>query len=70
MKKKVYCPRFLTGTEFNWISNVEEVYCPEKADKLLSIIEKTHKFDEIYISEVGPVMGTYTSQGAVLAAVL
>ena len=44
--------------------------CPEKADKLLSIIEKTHKFDEIYISEVGPVMGTYTSQGAVLAAVL
>ena len=32
MKKKVYCPRFLTGTEFNWISNVEEVDCPEKAD--------------------------------------
>ena len=32
MKKKIYCPRFLTGTEFNWISNVEEVDCPEKAD--------------------------------------
>lgn len=44
--------------------------CPEKADKLLSIIEKTHKFDEIYISEVGPAMGTYTAEGAVLAAVL
>ena len=44
--------------------------CPEKAHKLLSIIEKTHKFDEVYISEVGPVMGTYTSEGAVLAAVL
>lgn len=44
--------------------------CPEKADKLRSIIEKTHKFDEVYISEVGPVMGTYTAQGAVLAAVL
>lgn len=44
--------------------------CPEKAQKLLSIIEKTHKFDEVYISEVGPVMGTYTSQGAVLGAVL
>lgn len=44
--------------------------CPEKADKIISIIEKTHKFDEIYISEVGPVMGTYTAQGAVLAAVL
>ncbi|MGN1033103.1 MAG: DegV family protein [Intestinibacter sp.] len=44
--------------------------CPEKAEKLLSIIEKTHKFDEIYISEVGPVMGVYTAQGAVLAAVL
>ena len=42
----------------------------EKAEKLLSTIEKTHQFDEVYISEVGPVMGTYTSQGAVLAAVL
>lgn len=45
-------------------------HAPEKADKLLSIIEKTHKFDEVYISEVGPAMGTYTAQGAVLAAVL
>lgn len=44
--------------------------CPEKAHKLLSIIEKTHKFNEVYISEVGPVMGTYTSEGAVLGAVL
>lgn len=44
--------------------------CSEKAHKLLSIIEKTHKFDEVYISEVGPVMGTYTSEGAVLGAVL
>ena len=44
--------------------------CPEKAHKLLSIIENTHKFDEVYISEVGPVMGTYTSEGAVLGAVL
>ena len=44
--------------------------CQEKAHKLLSIIEKTHKFDEVYISEVGPVMGTYTSEGAVLGAVL
>ena len=42
----------------------------KKAHKLLSIIEKTHKFDEVYISEVGPVMGTYTSEGAVLGAVL
>ena len=44
--------------------------CPEKAHKLLSIIEKTHKFDEVYISEVGPVLGTYTSEGAVVGAVL
>lgn len=44
--------------------------CPEKADKLLSIIEKTHHFNEVYISEVGPVMGTYTAEGAVLGAVL
>ena len=44
--------------------------CKEKAEKLLSTIEKTHQFDEVYISEVGPVMGTYTSEGAVLGAVL
>ena len=40
--------------------------CPEKAHKLLSIIEKTHKFDEVYISEVGPVMGTYTDRKSVV----
>lgn len=44
--------------------------CPEKAQKLLSIIQNTHNFEEIYISEVGPVMGTYTAEGAVLGAVL
>lgn len=32
MHKTVYCPRFLTGTEFDWINNVTPVDSPEKAD--------------------------------------
>ena len=35
MHKKIYCPRFLTGTEFDWISNVEAVDSPDKADIVL-----------------------------------
>lgn len=32
MHRKIYCPRFLTGTEFKWINNVEATDSPEKAD--------------------------------------
>lgn len=32
MPKKIYCPYFLTGTEFDWIDDVIEVYSPEEAD--------------------------------------
>lgn len=32
MRKKIYCPKFLTGTEFDWVNNVEAVDSPEKAD--------------------------------------
>ena len=32
MLKTIYCPRFLTGTEFDWINNVSPVNSPEKAD--------------------------------------
>lgn len=30
--KKIYCPQFLTGTEFDWIKNVTPVNSPELAD--------------------------------------
>lgn len=32
MSKKIYCPRFLTGTEFDWVKNVTPVNSPEEAD--------------------------------------
>lgn len=32
---KIYCPYFLTNTEFDWIDNVEAVDTPEEADIVL-----------------------------------
>ena len=32
MHKTIYCPQFLTHTEFDWIRNVTPVDSPEKAD--------------------------------------
>lgn len=32
MHKTIYCPKFLTGTEFDWVRNVVPVDNPEKAD--------------------------------------
>ncbi|MEG0050847.1 MAG: DegV family protein [Terrisporobacter sp.] len=44
--------------------------CPEKALKVKEILEQTYNFEEIHIMEVGPSMGVYTAEGAILAAVL
>ncbi len=44
--------------------------CPEKAMKIKEVLEKYHDFKEVYVMEVGPSMGVYTSEGAVLAAVI
>ncbi|RDY24904.1 DegV family protein [Romboutsia maritimum] len=44
--------------------------CKEKALKIKEMIEKQHEFKETIISEVGSVMGTYTSSGAILVSVL
>lgn len=32
MRKTIFCPKFLTGTEFDWINNVTPVNSAEKAD--------------------------------------
>ncbi len=34
------------------------------------MLEKENQFKEVMISEVGPVMGTYTAKGAILVSVL
>ena len=44
--------------------------CLEKAEKAKEIILKNHDFEEIIISEIGSVMGTYTSEGAIVVSVL
>ena len=44
--------------------------CLEKALKVKEIMLEKHRFEDITISEVGSVMGTYTSKGAILISVL
>ena len=44
--------------------------CLEKALKVKEIMLKNHNFESITISDIGSVMGTYTSKGAVLISVL
>ena len=44
--------------------------CPEKALKIKEVLENHHKFEEVHIMEVGPSMGVYTSEGAVLVSVI
>ena len=44
--------------------------CPEKAEKVNGILKEKYSFKDVIISEVGPVMGTYASEGAVLIAYL
>lgn len=44
--------------------------CIEKAMKIKYILEDYHDFEEIHVMEVGPSMGVYTSEGAVLVAVI
>jgi DegV family protein with EDD domain len=44
--------------------------CEEKAYKIKRYIDENYEHQDIIISSIGPVMGTYTSEGAILIAVL
>ncbi|MCC3864549.1 DegV family protein [Terrisporobacter petrolearius] len=44
--------------------------CPERAMKVKEVLENYHDFKEVYVTEIGPSMGVYTSEGAVLVAVI
>ncbi len=44
--------------------------CLEKAEKAKELILKNHSFEEVMITEIGSVMGTYASEGAILVSVL
>ncbi|RDY24426.1 DegV family protein [Romboutsia maritimum] len=42
----------------------------EKALKIKDYVEQHYKFEEILIASIGPIMGTFTSEGAILVSVL
>jgi DegV family protein with EDD domain len=44
--------------------------CEDKAMKIAKNIEENYSFKKVIISSIGPVMGTYTSEGAILIATL
>ncbi|GAA0712858.1 DegV family protein [Paraclostridium ghonii] len=44
--------------------------CEDKALKVKEIMSKEYDFEDITISSVGSVMGTYTSKGAILISIL
>lgn len=61
----------------NQISNTENKIlvighsnCMEKALKAKDIMEEENTFKEVVIGDIGSVMGTYTSEGAILVGVL
>ena len=49
---------------FNKVTKIDYV------DKIKAIIEENSKFKEILIASIGPIMGTFTSEGAILVSVL
>ena len=44
--------------------------CPDNADKIKSLISENLNFKEILTAGIGPIMGTFTAEGAILVAVL
>ena len=44
--------------------------CLYRAMKIKEVLEDYHNFEEVHVMEVGPSMGVYTSEGAVLVAVI
>lgn len=44
--------------------------CLEKANKIKKYVAENSDFKNILISEIGPIMGTFTSEGAILVSVL
>ena len=54
----------------NLTINIGHANSPEKANKVKDMLTSEFNFKEVVISEVGPAMGTYTAEGAILVSVL
>lgn len=52
------------------IINIGHANCLKKVDKVKSIIESKIACKEIIVSSIGPVMGTYTAEGAIILGIL
>ena len=44
--------------------------CPDKAEKVKQFISDNLQVKETLIASIGPIMGTFTAEGAILVAVL
>lgn len=49
---------------------VAHANCPDKAEKVKQLIKENLKVKEILTASIGPIMGTFTAEGAILIAVL
>lgn len=50
--------------------NIGHANSPKKAEKVKEIIQSKFNCKEIIISSIGPAMGTYTAEGAIIIAIL
>lgn len=64
-----YVQNNLTNTNEKTII-IAHANCPEKAEKIKQSIQEKIDFKEILIASIGPIMGTFTSEGAILVSVL
>lgn len=70
LKKVIeYIDKDLESSE-NKIIAIGHANCLDKAEKVKESLKEKYNFKDIIISEVGPVMGTYSSQGAILISYL
>lgn len=70
IKKAIDYVRTHVDNEIEKTVIIAHANCPEKADKIKAIIEENSEFKEILIASIGPIMGTFTSEGAILVSVL
>lgn len=64
-----YVQNNLTNTNEKTVI-IAHANCLEKAEKIKKSIQETVEFKEILIAGIGPIMGTFTSEGAILVSVL
>ncbi|GAA3655099.1 DegV family protein [Asaccharospora irregularis] len=70
LKKSFEYVKNNVGNSDNKIIAIAHSNCHEKALRIKKFIEEHYSFEEILISSIGPIMGTFTSEGAILVAVI